>query len=293
MKALVALDLNQDTEASLAQAIAWAVRLGATLDLMTSIEERWVPTGTAEEVFDPAADDHWDLLIAVSERRLAACLEQVPAPMRGEALVTTGRASARLIERTADYDLLILSTHGRRGIERLFIGSVAEQVLRGAKCPVLVSRFDGAPIPLDAPLVVVVPIDARRPDRRPLQWLLPRLDNCVPKVLHVLPPQPLFAAYDSPIAAARAEQHERVWAEAQVLALCEDAGLKDTEVQLNRRDANANAGNDIARYAEGQNAHLVAVAAHSHRDLGHLIFGSVAERVSRVAPCAVLVVPPE
>ncbi|RQV01926.1 universal stress protein [Burkholderia cenocepacia] len=34
-------------------------------------------------------------------------------------------------------DLIVMGTHGRRGVQRMFLGSVAERVLRVAKCPVL------------------------------------------------------------------------------------------------------------------------------------------------------------
>jgi len=39
-------------------------------------------------------------------------------------------------------DLIVLGTHGRRGIRRLFVGSVAESVIREARCPVTVIRHD-------------------------------------------------------------------------------------------------------------------------------------------------------
>lgn len=38
------------------------------------------------------------------------------------------------------YDLLISGTHGRKGVPRLFMGSVAEELVRGARCPVLTVR---------------------------------------------------------------------------------------------------------------------------------------------------------
>ena len=37
-------------------------------------------------------------------------------------------------------DLLVMGTHGRRGLSRLLMGSVAEEVMRDAKCPVLIVR---------------------------------------------------------------------------------------------------------------------------------------------------------
>jgi len=45
-------------------------------------------------------------------------------------------------------DLIVMGTHGRRGLKRLLMGSVAEQVLRQAACPVLTVR---SPFPLTVP----------------------------------------------------------------------------------------------------------------------------------------------
>jgi nucleotide-binding universal stress UspA family protein len=50
--------------------------------------------------------------------------------------------------RSAHADLIVMGTHGRRGVNRLFMGSVAERVVRLAPCPVLTVR---PPHPGDAP----------------------------------------------------------------------------------------------------------------------------------------------
>jgi nucleotide-binding universal stress UspA family protein len=44
------------------------------------------------------------------------------------------------VARSVGADLVIVGTHGRRGVRRLVLGSVAEEVLRSAPCPVLVVR---------------------------------------------------------------------------------------------------------------------------------------------------------
>jgi nucleotide-binding universal stress UspA family protein len=49
------------------------------------------------------------------------------------------RAVVELAERDR-FDLIVMSTHGRRGFERLMLGSVAEKVIRRAPCPVFVVR---------------------------------------------------------------------------------------------------------------------------------------------------------
>ena len=230
-------------------------------------------------------------MLAVNRQRLRALLDQVPEPMRGEAKVIHAPAAAVLIEQSADYDLLILATHGRRGFARLFLGSVAEKVVRSSNCPVLVTRIDGAPVPLDGPLVVVLPVDAAHPDVHPLRlvrsWLggEQRL-----RPVHVLPP---FRQLKQPSVAAPVQEHPHLpWAEGEIHHALTSAGLPDLLVHLEARNTDGNPGAQIADYAREQGAHLVALPTHSRSSLSRLAFGSVAERLARVAPCAVLVLRP-
>ena len=44
------------------------------------------------------------------------------------------------ISESGDFDLIVMATHGRKGLSRLFIGSVTEEVIRRAPCPVLAIR---------------------------------------------------------------------------------------------------------------------------------------------------------
>jgi nucleotide-binding universal stress UspA family protein len=68
------------------------------------------------------------------------------APERGSPrceLLEVSGAPAKEVVRIAgkvDADLVVVGTHGRRGVRRLVLGSVAEEVLRTASCPVLVVR---------------------------------------------------------------------------------------------------------------------------------------------------------
>ncbi|KWK51279.1 universal stress protein UspA [Burkholderia stagnalis] len=52
-----------------------------------------------------------------------------------------------IIARDAGADLIVMGTHGRRGFRRLMLGSVAERVLRGATCAVLMIPTRAAPKP--------------------------------------------------------------------------------------------------------------------------------------------------
>lgn len=62
----------------------------------------------------------------------------------------------RTIVETAErgqYDLIVIGTHGRKNLARVFLGSVAERVVRHASCPVLVARPDRNAVmePVEAP----------------------------------------------------------------------------------------------------------------------------------------------
>jgi nucleotide-binding universal stress UspA family protein len=57
-------------------------------------------------------------------------------------VLASGTPHAAIVEAVAqlDADLIVMATHGRSGLSHLFIGSVAEKVVRAAPCPVLTVR---------------------------------------------------------------------------------------------------------------------------------------------------------
>lgn len=60
--------------------------------------------------------------------------------VRVNPIVTEGSPVKRILEISADHDLIVIGTLGRSAISKLFMGSVAERVTRYAQCPVLVVR---------------------------------------------------------------------------------------------------------------------------------------------------------
>jgi nucleotide-binding universal stress UspA family protein len=62
--------------------------------------------------------------------------------VRCESVFTSGSPADRILEiaKIKRVDLVVMGTHGRRGVSRFALGSVAEKVLRMAECPVLTVR---------------------------------------------------------------------------------------------------------------------------------------------------------
>jgi nucleotide-binding universal stress UspA family protein len=61
-------------------------------------------------------------------------------PVRSAVLVGEPAAEVVRFVREHGIDVLVIGTHGRRGLSRLFLGSVAERIVRAAPCAVLVAR---------------------------------------------------------------------------------------------------------------------------------------------------------
>jgi nucleotide-binding universal stress UspA family protein len=131
---LFATDFSPCSSAALPYAFAVARKYEATLyaahimpndaDLLFMTPENW-PTAMAEE-----------------DRRIRGCIEALEKKLQGlpHQLVTPkGKVADALVQIIDDQniDLLVLGTHGRSGVEKLLLGSVAEEIFRRAACPVL------------------------------------------------------------------------------------------------------------------------------------------------------------
>jgi len=73
--------------------------------------------------------------------RLDALIETL-APVKAEAIVIDGIAAPDILRVASERhaDLIVLGSHGRTGIGRVLMGSVAEEIARKAPCPVLIVR---------------------------------------------------------------------------------------------------------------------------------------------------------
>jgi len=138
---LVPLDGSVLGELALAPAIDLARDKSARLVLLRAAEAHTTladPTEAQVTVVREAEE----YLAGVRARVLAGGLEAV------ETSVWYGPAADAIVEaaRYRNADLIVMSSHGRSGVSRLVLGSVAESVLRATTVPILLIRPDGAPV---------------------------------------------------------------------------------------------------------------------------------------------------
>jgi nucleotide-binding universal stress UspA family protein len=130
---LFATDFSPCSEAALAYARGIAGRFNSTVHVVHVLPQE----GHSEVHPNHGAVDNTR---RVAEERMAKFLLQ--NPLKGishEIIVERGPLWHVLqdIIREAAIDLIVLGTHGRRGLKKLMLGSVAEEIFRRAECPVL------------------------------------------------------------------------------------------------------------------------------------------------------------
>ena len=142
-KILIPLDGSRFAEAALPKAVE-LVRNNpdATLILLRAAEATTFPDVDPIDAQVSVVHEAEDYLETVAARLRE---DGVPGVRTS---VWYGAAAPSILEaaRMANPDLIMMSTHGRSGIGRLIVGSVAESVLRGTRTPIFLIRIDGMPV---------------------------------------------------------------------------------------------------------------------------------------------------
>lgn len=137
MKLIVACDGSEPSLRALHRAVTLARAAGAALELISVVEEPPVSPFVQWAGLD--ADYVRGLLQDNAERaRDAALAITREAGVQAEFRIVRGRPADELLTAARGADLLVLGTHGYRGMDRILLGSVAETLLRRAEVPLLV-----------------------------------------------------------------------------------------------------------------------------------------------------------
>lgn len=139
-KILFPTDFSEGNASALDYASSLAHTYGAVLHIVhvDDLSDLIAVTGPEGYVYTPA-------LGGADRRELKAQLEKVKPTIANVAyehhfLRGVPSAEIRDLAESDHVDLIVMSSHGRTGLSRLLMGSVAENVLRHAKCPVLVVK---------------------------------------------------------------------------------------------------------------------------------------------------------
>lgn len=290
---LVAHDFSPCSTQALNVGIDLALRTGARLHVLYA-------EVLHEDAFSPTilpADHTKRVLEHMQEVTAEGTAALEPGQLKIEQAVERDVAAAPAILRYAaehDVDLILMGTHGRRGLRRLFLGSVAEEVVRLSTCPVLTVRATqpDAETEVEARTDVktlLVPVDFSRHSREALRQAkrIAAAYGASITLAHVIeePLHPAFyntgvvSIYDvQPDLESRAREQLQVFYET----------ADGPEVPVRYQLLTGHAATAVVDYARTAEADLIVMATHGLAGVAHFVLGSVAEKVVRQAPCPVL-----
>lgn len=140
-RVLVATDLSPASTAAVRKAIAIARENGSTLLLAHAYQP---PSLVLEGYVPPVTYEKWDDSVREDVRmKMQPFLDEAEkAGVAAEAVILSGTPNEAITEaaREAHADLVVVGTHGRTGMPRFFLGSVAARVVSSAPCPVMTVR---------------------------------------------------------------------------------------------------------------------------------------------------------
>ncbi|HSJ03561.1 MAG: universal stress protein [Verrucomicrobium sp.] len=219
--------------------------------------------------------------------------EAVPLHSR----VELGSPSAAIcdIAREGSFDLIVLTSHGRSGLARALIGSVAEGVVQGANCPVLVIKLprsekgdlEGGPAHLSLD-EIVVGYDHRREAQEALRIAATLTDRHGAHLTLVHAVEPVCMIGDA-AGAVHAETRRQMFEARSLLHPL----FTSEEPGSNQWTLLVEAGlpwEVLLQCADRTHADLLIVGPHEHNRWGADFAGSTAQRIVRLARCPVLVV---
>ncbi|MBL7978813.1 MAG: universal stress protein [Bacteroidetes Order II. Incertae sedis bacterium] len=195
-----------------------------------------------------------------------------------------------LIRYTEDQqiDLVVMGTHGRKGLNRLLMGSVAEKVVREAPCPVLTVRPDANLVKPALIRRIVVPTDLSKHAKMAFKVSLhlAARHGAAIHLLHVVNEEGLPPFYDPYWNYNKSKEALRSKVYRLLTKFMEET--EGPSVQVNRAIRFGQPEKEIIAFASGINADLIVIPTHGLTGLAHFLMGSITEKVLRNATIPVL-----
>lgn len=188
-----------------------------------------------------------------------------------------------------DVDLIVMATHGRKGLSHLINGSVAEDVVRKSHCPVLTVKNCDEGMATRRIRRILVPVDFSEQTGEALVYAreLARMYGARVDLMHVIEEAVLTQVYGLETVSAAVRDVEVGTTQALEELMTSDIGsLSAGTVHVVVGPAAAS----IAAIVKQADIDLIVIFSHGRSGLRRILMGSVAEAVIRKAPCPVFTI---
>jgi len=278
---LLPLDGSGFSEAAVPAALSLSRKTGASLRMVTVIE--FFPTSAPYGWEDAARDQASEYLADLKERI---------QPRAGGEVTTTvlmGHVPSALEAESEPADLVVMASHGRGGLSRAWLGSVADHVVRHAENPVLLVRpEEGVEPDLEADWAVrkmLLPLDGSEISEAILSHAteLGSLFGAAYHLLRVVPsPKQFASSYPPDLIEANRERMRRETLEAEEYLKAQGESLRASGVKVDERVlTGGQPPHDILSEAQTADCDFIAVSAHGRGRLARALLGSTSDKVLR------------
>ncbi len=297
---LVPTDFSTYANYALKYAIALAKQFSGTIHFAHVLDRAALAGVRGNEMWLAESESH-ALIDSMREHATSrmAHLKQIADDegVKSETHVVLGNPTEeilRIAEQT-DSTLIVMATHGRSGVEHLVFGSVAEKIVRQSPVPVLSVKHPEHEFVKEYDLTleikrVLFPTDFSPFSDKALPFAISFAKEFDATLV-------IFHATEVPIVLPEVVPDSAIQLGPQmedesrqlVQKMCDNI----TDVKVEGEVRIGTPFREIASYAEKIGADLIVVPTHGRSGLSHVLFGSVAEKVVRVAKCPVLTIRPE
>ena len=286
MRVLIASDLSEASDEAVRQGVELAA--GSPIALC-----HVMPEPSIHALLPQDYEDDLQRRMAMQPRVADALRGQLArlqpqADVTPEVFVDVGSESDAVLRRAEAWEaeLIAVGTHGKKGLRRLLLGSIADQIVRSARCQVLVARPSRHGAVLAAtdltdpglPAIEAAAGEAKRRGRKLVVMHAMEFRGEADASLGLIGALPALETEDMRGA-------KRTLASQIINGALQRLGAKG-EVVIADDDAPVEA----LRLAEALPAELIVVGTHGRSGLARVVVGSRATRIIENAPCSVLVV---
>lgn len=294
---LLPTDLSPNSEAAVPFAVALAKQSGATIHLFHAFEDEagkalasGILIGASAWLASVHKQREQKLRDFATNLATRTELDITHTCVHGHPAVEAVKFAAKI-----HADLIVISTHGRTGIPHLFLGSIAERILRLSPVPVLTVR-PGENVPAVL-RTILVPTDFSENANAAIPYAVELAKQHGAKLIlaHVVENSTYYSDstwsegigpdVEQWMEAIKAQGEKKLAETAARLALEHDL-VVTTELKC------GNAHAKICAIAEKHKADLMVLSTHGYTGFSHLAHGSVAERVLRSCSMPMLSIRP-
>jgi nucleotide-binding universal stress UspA family protein len=286
MRVLIASDLSEASDEAVKQGVVLAA--GSPVALCHVMAEPGM-----HALFPQDYEEDLRRRTAMQPRVADALRDQLArllpeANVTPEVFIEIGSESDALLRRAEAWEaeLIAVGTHGKKGLRRLLLGSLADQIVRSAQCQVLVARpsREGAVLAatdLTDPGLPAIEAAAAEAERRGRKLVVMHAMEFLTEAdasLGLIGALPVLETEDT-------RSVKRALA-SQII----ESALQRLDAKGEIVIADDDAPGETLRLAETLPAELIVVGTHSRSGLARVVVGSRATRIIENAPCSVLVV---